>query len=129
MAISLDSSARATVDLLDAIKDSSATTDQKKEAINIAHQIVEQNLASVLSDSTLLEKIETQLAADVLSNGVDPQETSASVGQMQASFALPGEDTGYWRMAKRLDSSGTLAGLEENDEQVCVTTISGGADN
>lgn len=135
MAISLDGDVRTSLSELDASKDfaDSISDDTKKLGINWGHEVVEQHLASELSSSSLLRRIELNLAAHYVSITNDPDAESVDAGEAGAKFMLTGgtglDGSAHGQAAMTLDTTGTLQEINNGGGQkVEMVRVSGGAD-
>lgn len=90
---------------------------QPTEAINRANRITNviagKDVGGALAASGLLLDIETLLAAHYYSLR-DPQYKQRTVGQSSATF----NDRNWWDEAKKLDTTGTLANMDEGNKKV-----------
>jgi hypothetical protein len=135
MAINLDGGVRTSLDELNASKDfaDSISDDTKKLGINWGHEVVQQHLASELSSSSLLRRIELNLAAHYVSITNDPDAEKVSGGDASATFMIDGgtglDASAHGQAAMALDTTGNLAELNEGGgKNINMVRVSGGAD-
>lgn len=122
----LNPNARVTVGEVKEVTETALDDSEIKLHINLANNMVDENLQPKLSDPTLTD-VELLLSAHFVALK-DPQIESEGVGD--ASFDYMGDSglgldmTRHGQMAKSIDSSGTLNNLDSSTKQADVNVLS-----